>query len=241
MTKLQLGFALCLFSVGLGVQGQVPGAGGPAGMTAAISKLFGDIKSFTASAEAQVLDGSQKEMVKMPMEFEFIDGKIRLQVDMGQMKNASMPPGAADQLKQMGMAKVVSIIRPDKNLVYVIYPDSKVAMTVSLPKETDPQIKKSPLGKETVAGHDCAKTKVVITDAKGQNVEATTWNANDLKGFPIQIETKDKDNTSIIRFSNVQLAKADAKDFEPPSDFTQYDSPQAMMQGMMNKAQGQKK
>ena len=34
--------------VGFGALAQVPGAGGPAGMSAAVSKLFGDIKAFTA-------------------------------------------------------------------------------------------------------------------------------------------------------------------------------------------------
>lgn len=240
MNRLQVTILGCFFAAIWGVQAQVPGAGGPAGMTAAMSKLFGDVKNFSAKAEAQVLDGSQKEMVKMPMDFTFLDGKMRVQIDMGQMKNSNMPPGAADQLKQMGMANVVSIIRPDKNLAYVIYPDNKVLMTMPLPQqEGDAKIKKTPAGKETIAGHACTKNNVVISDAKGQNLEATTWNASDLKDFPIQIQTKDKENTSIIRFSNVQLSKANASEFEPPAGYTQYSSPAEMMQSMMSKMQGQ--
>ncbi len=235
MRKLRLNSALVLLAAALSAQAQVPGAGGPAGMTAAMSKLFGNIKNFTARADTQVLDGSQKEMVKMPMDFEFLDGKMRVQVDMGQMKNSNMPPGALDQLKQMGMANVISIIRPDKSLVYVIYPDTKIVMKMPLPKDEEPKLKKTSEGKETIAGHPCEKNKIVLTDAKGQTADATTWNATDLKDFPIQIEAKDKENTSIIRFSNVQLGKADAKDFEPPAGYTQYNSPQEMMQDMMNK------
>ncbi len=240
LIKLQAGILGCLFMACLAAPAQVPGAGGPAGMTAAMSKLFGDIKNFSARAEAQVLDGSQKEIVKMPMDFEFLDGKMRVQIDMSEMKNSNMPPGAADQLKQMGMAKVISIIRPDKDLAYVIYPENKVLMTMPLPQQDgEAKIKKTAVGKETIAGHTCTKENVVITDSKGQNLEATTWNASDLKNFPVQIQTKDKENTSVIRFSNVQLAKANAGDFEPPAGYTQYSSPAEMMQGMMSKMQGQ--
>ncbi len=240
MTKLRVGIlGLIVASVAV-AHAQVPGAGGPAGMTAAMSKLFGDVKNFSAKAEAQVLDGSQKEMVSMPMDFEFLDGKMRVQIDMGKMKNNNMPPGAAEQLKQMGMANVISIVRPDKNLAYVIYPDNKVLMSVPLPQqEGDTKVTKTATGKETVSGHACTKNNVVISDGKGQNVEAVTWNASDLKDFPVQIRTKDKENTSIIRFSNVQLAKANAADFEPPSGYTQYSSPAEMMQAMMSKMQGQ--
>ncbi|HEY5914512.1 MAG TPA: hypothetical protein VJA21_28310 [Verrucomicrobiae bacterium] len=239
LNKLQINVVLGLFLSGLAAHAQMPGAGGPAGMTAAMAKLFGDIKGFSAKAETQVLDSSQKEMVKMPMDFAFLDGKMRVQIDMAQMKSSSMPPGAIDQLKKMGMTQVTSVVRPDKKLAYVIYPESKVLMSLPLPKEEEAKVTKTALGKETIDGHPCAKTKVVISDGKGQDVEATTWNASDLKDFPIQIRTQEKENTSIIRFSNVQLTKPDAKDFEPPSGYTQYNSPQELMQGMMSKMQEQ--
>ncbi|HWH70522.1 MAG TPA: hypothetical protein VNT26_14135, partial [Candidatus Sulfotelmatobacter sp.] len=65
--------------------------------------------------------------------------------------------------------------------------------------------------------------------------EATTWNATDLKDFPILIQTKEKENTSSIRFKNIQLARPDTKAFDAPSGYTQYNNPQEMMQGMAKK------
>jgi hypothetical protein len=175
----------------------------------------------------------------MPMDFAFLDGKMRVEIDIAQMKNSSMPPGAAAQLKQMGMSQVVSILRPDKKLAYVIYPESKVMMSMPLPKEEgdekDLKLQKTALGKETIDGHACVKNKVIIPDTKGQNVEATTWNASDLKDFPVQIQTKEKENTSTVHFSKVQFTKPEAKQFDPPEGFTQYNSPQEMMQGIMSK------
>lgn len=230
-----------LLLAGAGAQAQMPGAGGPLGMSATLTKLFGDIKAFSAKAEVQVLDGSQKEVAGMPMDFAMLDKMVRVELDLTQAKSSTMPPGAAEQLKSMGMAQVVSIVRPDKKLVYVMYPQQKMMMSMPLNKANadtpgkDSKIEKTPLGKETVDGHPCVKNKVAFTGDNGEKIEATTWEASDLKDFPVKIQTKDKGNTSTIRFQNIQFAKPDAKLFEIPGGYTEYKSPQELMQGLMKK------
>jgi hypothetical protein len=238
-TKLNSAFAVSLLAVAA-AYAQVPGTGGPAGMSAAITKLFGDIKAFTAKAEVQVLDSSQQEVVSMPMDFALLDKSIRVEMDLSQMKNKQMPPGVADSLKQMGMAHVISIISPSKKSAFVVYPDQKSLLTMPLPKEDadsskTPKVEKTALGKETIDGHACVKNKVVITDEKGEKVDATTWNASDLKDFPIQIQTKETENTSIVKFKQVQFNTPDAAQFEPPTGYTQYNNQQELMQGIMKK------
>lgn len=217
---------------------QMPGPGGSPGMNAAMAKLFGENKAFTAKADVQVVDGSDKEIASMPMDFAFLDGKVRVEIDMTKAKSSNMPPGAAEQLKQMGMAQIVSIVRPDKKQIFVIYPDQKSLMAMPLAQddaaEKDTKLNRTELGKETVDGHPCIKNKVIIDSGK-QKVEATTWEATDMKKFPVRIQTKDKDNTSTVNFKEVQFAKPEAGKFEPPSGYTTYNSPQEMMQGMMNK------
>jgi hypothetical protein len=226
--------------VNLSALAQMGGPGGPAGMSAAISKLFGDIKAFTAKAQVQVLDNSQKEIVSMPMEFALLDKNIRVDMDMTKMKNAQMPPGVADQLKQMGMSHVVSVINPTRKSALIIYPDQKASMTLPMSKEyaeasKTPKMEKTALGKETLDGHPCVKNKVVITDELGEPVEAFTWNATDLKDFPIQIQTKEKEATSIVKFSQVQFVAPEASLFESPAGYTQYKDQQELMQGVMSK------
>ncbi len=217
---------------------QMPGAGPGAGMSAALAKLFGDVKAFSAKAQVQVSEGD-KQVMKMPMNFSMLDDKMRVEMDMTQVDNSSAPPGMVDQLKQMGMAQVISIVRPDKKQAYVIYPERKTVLAMPMPAETskDAKFQKTPLGKETVDGHPCVKQKWTIPDEKGGTVEPITWNATDLKDFPIRIETKDKGNTSTITFSNVQLTRPDARLFEPPGSYKQYNSPQEMMQGLMQGGQ----
>jgi len=236
--KLRL---VILFLASLSAFAQIPGGDSPAGIGVAMTKLFGDTKAFTAKADVQVLDKAQKATMSMPMDFALLDDKIRVEIDMTQMKKKDMPAGATEQIKKMGMAQVISIIRPDRKLIYVIYPDQKCLLTMPLSAEEAeaavkmPKIEKTAVGKETIDGHACVKNKVVITDDKGQKVEATTWNATDLKDFPVQIQSTEKENTSVVRYKQVQFVKPDVHQFEPPVGYTHYSDQAELMQGLVKK------
>src|SRR3974390_895708 len=96
---------LVLVLTAVGGLGKVGGPGGPAGMSATITKLFGDNRAFTSKAEVQLLDSSQKEVALMPMDFSLLEKSIRVEMDLTQVKNKEMPPGVAESLKKMGMAR----------------------------------------------------------------------------------------------------------------------------------------
>ncbi len=207
-------------------------------MNALLTKLFGDVKAFSSKANVRVLDSNQKEIVGMTLDFALLDQQVRVEVNMATMTNRDMPRGAADQLKKMGMATVTSIIRPDKKMIYVIYPEAKVLMAMPMSKAdadsafSTPKLSKTEAGKETIDGHPCVKNKVVITQDNGQKTEATAWNATDLKDFPVQIQTEDHGNTSFILFREIKFDKPEAKLFDPPAGFTEYSNPMELMQDM---------
>ena len=56
---------------------------------------------------------------------------------------------------------------------------------------------------------------------KGPVLEAFTWNASDLKDFPILIEMQEKQNTVRMRFTEVRFVKPDAKQFDLPTNYGQ--------------------
>lgn len=220
--------------------GQIPGGAGPGGMSAALTKLFGKNTAFSAKGEMQVTDTTKHEIAFWPMDFALLDRKIRVEIDLTQTRNKGMPAGTAATLKQIGMAQVVSIIRPDKGLVYVIYPDQRVLLSMPLPKEDQdsdkaPQVAKTPLGKEDIDGHPCVKNRVVVTDSSGRKMEATTWDATDLNDLPIQIETQEKDNTSMVRFKKIQFSPPASGSFEPPNGYVQYQDADELKVGVMKK------
>jgi hypothetical protein len=221
---------------------QVPGA--PAGLSGAMLKLFGNFSAFSAKTTVDVLDASGQVVSTTPMDFALLDKKIRIEIDMMQVKAKDMPPGVQSTLKKMGMAQVVSLLRPDRQCVYLFYPEQKAMCRLPLSKEEveaadkAAKVEKTALGKERLLGHPCVKQRVVITDSKGQKLEVTTWNASDLNDFPIQIQTGDKERTTRMSFDQVDFKRQEAGRFEPPSSFTMYRGLDELKQGVMDKLAG---
>jgi hypothetical protein len=219
------------------------GMGGPPGMSAGMSKFFGDNKAFTATMEATMQAPSQSSSMTMEMNMFMLDGKIRVETDMSKIKGGGLPPSRIAQMKQMGMDKSVNIVRPDLKVSYNIFPGLQSYM---LTKMTDKQVadamdnskmETTSLGRETIDGHPCDKNKVVVTGDQGEKHEVTVWNATDLKKFPIQMQMDENGSKMTMKYKDVKLEKPDAKLFDAPVSFTKYDTiPQMMQAEMMKKA-----
>jgi hypothetical protein len=223
------------------------GMGGPASgpnFGGGMAKIFGDNSAFAANLEMSTGGGSGGQQMTMPGKIAFLDGKSRFEMDMTEMKNSGMPEGAAAQMKQMGMDKMISISRPDKSTALLIYPglqayvELPIQDTNAAAPPSDFKSETTELGKETVDGHACVKNKVVVTDKAGKAQESTVWNATDLKNFPIKIETSQGGNATTMLFKDIKFDRPDAAQFEPPSGFKKYDNIMALMQQEMMKRMG---
>jgi hypothetical protein len=217
-----------------------PGAA-PGGFSAGMRKLFGEHKAFTAKLEMVVKDKADKETMSMGMDFALLDGQARADIDLNNMKSAQMPAGMSDSLKQMGMDKVVSITRPDKNIMLIIYPGMKSYVEMPLPKEQQQgaedkvKLEITALGKESVDGRSCTKNKVVMTDESGVKREGLVWNAKDLKEFPVKMQFTEQDSTFAMTFKTVKFESPEKQQFDAPDGFTKHASMQALMQGSMQR------
>lgn len=229
----------------VGAQAQLPTAG-QIGLNAALIKLFGEHTAFTAKTEVRMLDQARKETLSLTMDFSMNNQWMRADVDMAKIKSQDLPPLVLGQLKQMGVDQVASVMRPDKRVTYVIYPVLKAYTEVPMApgdaadfqKKFD--ISKSNLGKETVAGHPCQKTKVVVLGDKGQRQEATVWFATDLKDFPVQMQMDQKDSSVVMTYRDIRLTPPDPKRFEAPAGLTKYASTEQLMQSAMLRMMGGK-
>jgi Domain of unknown function (DUF4412) len=207
--------------------------GPPSGMNAVMGRLLRN-SAFTAKAELRVLDRSQKETTLMPMNYAMLDGKTRFELDMTQVKSTDIPAAATAFMKQMNMDQVIVIMRPDQKLTFVAYPKMQAYVENPMNKEEqaeaqkDYKIDKTKLGNEKIDGHACTKNTVALTDEKGQKQTAIVWNAADLNDFPVQLQLADAENTIMVRFKDVKLARPDAKDFEPPTGMAKYDASQML-------------
>ena len=204
---------------------QAPSTGTPTAINTAFVKLFGAVGSFTAKVDTQVLDPYQKEVVRLLMDFASFEGKVRIEINLAQMQSKDLPPSKIAELKESGMERIISLFRPDKKVTYVIYPGIQSYQTLPLAKEdTDAfekglKLEKTALGKEALDGHDCVKYKVVVKDTNGPVLQAVTWNAADLKDFPLQIEMKEKINTVRMHFTQLRFTKPDPQQFNVPAAY----------------------
>src|SRR2546427_5833581 len=216
-------------------------AGGPPGWNAAMTKLFGDIKAFSAKAEMRALDKSGQPAIQMPMNFALLDNKVRMDIDMTLLKGPKAPPDQVALLKQMAMDRVACIVALDKKAMQVIFPSLAAYVETPLPEDEaaalnkDLKLHKTPLGKETIDGHPCVKNRGGMTDTKGQKAEAVVWNATDLKEFPVQMQMNDKETTVVMRYKEVHLSKPDAKQFDAPAGFTKHTDMQQLMMAIAQK------
>ena len=218
-------FPVALLVVLLSVNAAVaraPATGTPTSINTAFVKLFGAAGAFTAKVDTQVLDPYQQENVRLRMDFAASEGKVRLEINLAQMQSKDLPPSKVAELKEAGMERVISLFRPDKKVTYIVYPGTQSYLSMPLTKEDIDafekglKLEKSPLGKETLDGHDCMKNKVVVTDTNGPVLQAVTWNAADLKDFPLQIEMKEKGNTVRMHFTELRFTKLDPQQFDVP-------------------------
>jgi hypothetical protein len=235
--------ALALLGFGLApAYSQFGPPGGPR-LGGATGKLFGDNQTFSATLEMQITDQSGKPMT-MPGKISYEAGKSRFEINLADLKGGQMPPGAAAQMKSMGMDQMVMISRPDKKVVCLIYPglqsyaEMQLSNADSATTTNGYKVETTEIGKDTVDGHACVKNNVVVTDKDGTIHESTVWNATDLKNFPVKIEQTVQGNATTMTFKNVSFAKPGASVFDPPADFKKYDSMQQMMQQEMMKRMG---
>jgi hypothetical protein len=230
--------------VAVSVQAQFGSPTGQSGLNAAMLKLFGDIKQCSSQAEVRMLNKSGAETMTMPVGFSLLEGKMRVELDMTRVKSKELPPEAAASFKQMGLDKMISIVRTDKKLTLVIYPSLRSYSETPMSKEDAADldrkytIQSKKLGTENIDGHACEKNQITVTADNGQKHDATVWNARDLANFPLQIQMNQPEATVLMRFSNVQLIKPDAGQFDPPAGFKKYDSAEKLIQEAMMKAVG---
>lgn len=243
MRILRIVFLVLLVAGVTDLRAQVPG-GSQTGMNAAMLKLFGETTNFTAKADVRLLEKGAKEPMTMLADFSMLDGKARMDLDMATLKSKQLPAETLATFKAAGLDKLATIVRPDRKLIVLIYPSvrSYAEMPMSKQEAADMdrkyRIEKTKLGRETIDGHACDKTKAVVIADNGQKQEAIVWYAAGLKNFPLKMEMDQEQSTVVMQYRDVKLVKPDAKQFEAPTGFTKYGSIEQLMQSAMMKMLG---
>lgn len=135
--------------------------------------------------------------------------KFRVEVTFG-LADIYLPPGKE-------VYRLIGTNRPDMMICFRL-PDDEPARHSPLQSLSGAMVQRTPVGSETLDGHPCKVSTAVITTPDGKTTRAKLWEAQDLQGFPIQIETPGEGAIPIqIRFSDVVLAAPDPALFVPPA------------------------
>lgn len=210
-----------------------------------LARLFEKTGGFLATAQTTI--ESAKDITVMETAYTMRDGRLRTEMNLGKLKvtpkKGKPKRGAADDadaadMAEMGLDQQVSLVVPENNVVYLIYPKLKAYIEVATPaaKRTgaagsEPQWKE--IGRETVAGHPCVKYLVTTTGPDGKVEELTAWKATDLKDFIIQTQMVADGDLVTTTFRDIRLEKPPAALFEVPAGYRKYGSMQELMMGAM--------
>lgn len=236
--------SLFLVTAAVFAQPKMGGApGSPAGgVDAAMAKLFGATAAFSATAEIVVTGrGNDATMTAL---MAMLDGNVRTELDMTKMKSAQLPPNAAQSMAQMGMGKIVTIALAKENKVLMIYPGLEAYVDMPTDKLAaeaagkEPKIEKTAMGEETIDGRKTTKNKVVVTDAANRQQTFFTWNAPDLKDFPVRIQMQEDGSTVVITYRDIKTDKPDKALFTVPDTYTKHANYMALMQAAAMRMMG---
>jgi hypothetical protein len=79
---------------------------------------------------------------------------------------------------------------------------------------------RTPAGTETVNGHACKVSNVVVTRSDGKTTESRIWEAADLQGAPVKIETQSEEGAITIAYSDIVIGAPDPALFKLPAKCT---------------------
>lgn len=219
----------------LGQAGGLPG--GELGYNAAMAKLFADIPYFSANVETSLTNLTDKTRMSIPMRMHKRQDQLRIEVDLVKLKGTGAAVQGLAAIQNIGMARMTSLVDPKKKGMTVLFPDLKASSTMSMTEADLPEAgfkaTKKAAGKETVNGQACVRQQVTLTSADGQRVEATTWEATALGGFPIRMLFRQQDGSMVMSFRDVVLQAPAAALFEVPKDYKAFDSMSSLMQDAM--------
>jgi hypothetical protein len=130
-----------------------------------------------------------------------------------------------------------TLYMPSKSKVYNLttYPDHSRQCVVMNPEEArmlpsplellqGSDVKRTALGTAVVEGHPCKLENVVVKRPDGKTIESKVWEAQDLRGIPVKIESHIGELTLSAVYRNISLETPDQNLFTVPEKCTPFEN-----------------
>ena len=144
-------------------------------------------------------------------------------------------PGKERKEQEMGGMTQVTIMRLDKGVMWMVMPEQKMYMEMSMKngKQKDPDAsqykieERTEMGKETIDGREATKYKTIMTGPEGKKFGGFVWVVD--PGIQIKMDAISKDGDSKERIkmelSNLKVENQDPSLFEVPAGYSQMTMP----------------
>ncbi len=146
-------------------------------------------------------------------------------------------PGKERKDQDMAGMKQIMITRRDKGIAWTLMPEQKMYMEAKIGEAKgrnedisdyrDYKVEQSVVGEEVVNGVKTTKSKVIVTDAKGNKFGGFMWDTKE--GIMVKMDTIGKAEGIKRRMKtelkNLKIEKQDPKLFEIPSGYTKMSTP----------------
>jgi hypothetical protein len=105
----------------------------------------------------------------------------------------------------------------------VLRPDQVKMLPSPLELLNGTKVKRTPAGTEVVEGHNCKVETVVVTRVTGETIESKVWEAEDLKGIPVKIESQLPGSKLTAVYHDIVVGPSDAALFTAPEKCTPFE------------------
>jgi len=143
---------------------------------------------------------------------------------------------AGDSVRLDRSGALSTLYMPSKSKVYNLttYPDHSHQCVVMKPEQAKmlpsplellqgSDMKRTAAGTEVVDGHPCNIEKVVVTRPDGKTIESKVWEAQDLKGIPVKIESHIGEFTLSAVYRDISMETPDQQLFTVPEKCTPFE------------------
>ncbi len=127
--------------------------------------------------------------------------------------------------------KSISILRTDRNVMWILVPEQKMYMEMSLnlgqsladaARDPEAKVERELLGTEQVGAYHCDKYRVRVT-YKGKVYSGLQWAAKELDGFVVKM--LDEKTNATTEYENIRLGPQDPSLFEIPPGYQKLGMP----------------
>lgn len=191
-----------------------------------VAGVLGPNAAFSATAEVTTSIPREPRPRTSEWRYFYRNGQTRIEPILS--KDTGVTPEVLHQMTNEGTDVRIILLRPDGR--YVVYPKVRAYHSYPTPPPDHEALLQGPKGakpvdrgRETVHGHPCRKYDLPPVNSD-TDVTFTKWEAEDMDGFPVQVEVHHADDVMTFFFREVDRKPPAASLFELPGDYKRYET-----------------